>query len=181
MKPLDSSEVLEQMYNKKKQATICVSFSMKMIFHFLFPLSNILGLGLIFKTSVFMLCVTVAVTRRWRLQTHKRALVRVSWKSRVFTVLSVQEDLVMCLASFLGLERGLWAPRVVVSPHQQQSRWGPSPQAKPSHQPHLSHSPPCLASCSEHSHNNKRDAGKTAGCSARGWGKNCKTLHQNLL
>lgn len=96
-------------------------------------------------------------------------------------VLSVPENRIMCLASFLGWNAA-WclSASSEVSPHQQQSRWGPSPQAKPSHQPHVSHSPPCLASCSDHSHNKRRNIGKTAGCGAWGWGKNCKTLHQNF-
>lgn len=87
----------------------------------------------------------------------------------ILTVLSVQVNLIMCPVSSLGWStawyRSAWSE---VSPHQQQSRWGPFPQAKPSHQPHVSHSPPCLASCSDHSHNKRHNIEKTVGCSARG-------------
>lgn len=97
-------------------------------------------------------------------------LVHLPLKSRdIFTVLSVQENLIMCFVSFLGWNAA-WCRSASsgVSPHQQQSRWGPPPQAKPSHQPHVSLSPPWLASCSDHSHNKRHNIGKTAACSARG-------------
>lgn len=75
----------------------------------------------------------------------------------------------MCLVYlFSGLERrwclSAWSE---VRPHQPQSRWGPSPRARPSHRPHVSHSLPCLASRSDHSHNKRHNLGETAGCSAR--------------